>query len=445
MDADSFGLPRQLDGGLVLRWATQADAEELVEFNYRNHNDNPDGRRELWLKDWTRELTGGDHPTTGPGDFTVVVDEDGQGRIVSAAVLISQVWSYDGLRFGCGRPELIATVVPFRRRGLVRAQMAAIHAKSASRGELVQAITGIPWLYRQFGYEMAVDLGGSRFLPISKIAKLPEGQTEEYTLRPATLDDIPDLDRLYDLQCAPSLLRCERDEAIWRYEILNAINRDVAMRNRRIIERLDGQVIGYAEFITFPKADRIREIAVYEGQSMRDVCWFLARQLKQASESGDDKTGRSITGLTFSLGRIHPAYDALGAELREPRPPYAWYIRVADLPELLSHFGVVLERRLRQSAMAGYSGLLRLNFYVRQLTLTFEDGKISEIGTYEPKDFFDGDAYFPGLTFHQLLFGYRSLEELKFAHPDCFTEKNEAAVLLPILFPKRPSYITMLS
>ena len=124
MDVDSFGLPRHLGDGLVLRWATPADADELVEFNFLNHNDNPDGRHELWLKDWTRELTGGDHPTTGPGDFTVVVDEDGQGRIVSAAVLISQVWSYDGLRFGCGRPELIATDEPYRRRGLVREQMA---------------------------------------------------------------------------------------------------------------------------------------------------------------------------------------------------------------------------------------------------------------------------------------------------------------------------------
>jgi hypothetical protein len=445
MNEDSFGLPRQLGDGLVLRWATQADAEALVEFNYRIHNDNPDGRKELWLKDWTRELTGGDHPTTGSSDFTVVVDEEAQGRIVSAAVLISQVWSYSGLRFGCGRPELIATEESYRKRGLVRAQMTALHAKSASRGELVQAITGIPWLYRQFGYEMAIDLGGSRFLPISKIAKLPDGQTEKFTLRRAMLDDIPDLDGLYDRQCAPSLLRCERDEAIWRYEILNALTRDVAMRNRRIIETLKGQVIGYTEFITFPKADRIREIAVSEGQSMREVCWFVARYLKEEGESGADEAGKAMAGLSFALGRQHPAYDALDPELGDPSQPYAWFIRVADLPALMSHFGIVFERRLRKSAMAGYSGILRLNFYVNQMTLTFIDGKISEIGTYDPKDFFDGDAYFPGLTFLQLLFGYHSLDELKFAHPDCFTEKNDASVLLPILFPKHPSCITMLS
>jgi hypothetical protein len=442
---DSFGLPRQLDDGLILRWASEADAEELVEFNFRSHNEDHDGRHELWLKDWSRELTGGSHPTTGIDDFTVVVDEDARGQIVSAAVLISQVWSYDGLRFGCGRPELIATEELYRRRGLVSDQMAALHAKSEARGELVQAITGIPWFYRQFGYEMAIDLGGSIILPVTAVAKLPEGQTEHFRLRRASLEDMSHLEKLYDIQCRPSLLRCERDESIWRYEILNGLNTDVPMRNRHMIETTEGQIAGYVEFVIFPKADRIRELAVYKDWSMRDICWFLARKMKEDSERSDDQTGSGITNITFALGRQHPAYDALDPELGPAQKPYAWYIRVADLPGLLAHFSEALERRLQEGAMAGYSGQLKLNFYVSQLSLTFKDGKIVDIGAYEPNNFFDGDAFFPELTFLQLLFGYRSLDELKFAHPDCFTEKNEATVLLPILFPKRSTAIIMLS
>ena len=40
------------------------------------------------------------------------------------------------------------------------------------RGELVQGITGIPYYYRQFGYEMALDLGGGRMCYAPQIPEL---------------------------------------------------------------------------------------------------------------------------------------------------------------------------------------------------------------------------------------------------------------------------------
>ena len=158
---DQFGLPKNLGNGLVLRWATPADAEELGAFNVNIHSDDPN-EPETWLARWTEDLMRGDHPTTSAHDFTVVIDENSNDKIVSSMNLISQVWLYAGIPIGVGRPELVATAPEYRRCGLVREQFAAIHAKSAARGELVQAITGIPWFYRQFGYGMAMDLGGGR-------------------------------------------------------------------------------------------------------------------------------------------------------------------------------------------------------------------------------------------------------------------------------------------
>jgi hypothetical protein len=37
------------------------------------------------------------------------------------------------------------------------------------------------------------------------------------------------------------------------------------------------------------------------------------------------------------------------------------------------------------------------------------------------------------------LFGYRSVDELRLAYADAFTDTNDALVLLRALFPKRPS------
>ena len=61
-----------------------------------------------------------------------------------------------------GAPSWSGTKPEYRNRGLVRAQFEAIHAWSAERGELVQGITGIPYYYRMFGYEMVMPLGGGR-------------------------------------------------------------------------------------------------------------------------------------------------------------------------------------------------------------------------------------------------------------------------------------------
>jgi hypothetical protein len=83
---------------------------------------------------WTADLIGGKHPVVTPADFTVVVDtnvlEDGRPKLVSSLVLLSQTWSYDGLEFGFGQPELVGTLPGYRRRGLVRVQMDAVHELS---------------------------------------------------------------------------------------------------------------------------------------------------------------------------------------------------------------------------------------------------------------------------------------------------------------------------
>ena len=97
-----------------------------------------------------------------------------------------------------GRPELVGTLPEFRNRGLVRIQFEEIHKWSAEHGEMVQAITGIPFYYRQFGYEMALDLDGRRFGGEAQLPKLKEGETEPYLIRAAQESDLPFIEKLYD-------------------------------------------------------------------------------------------------------------------------------------------------------------------------------------------------------------------------------------------------------
>ncbi|MCB0065990.1 MAG: hypothetical protein KDD77_02500 [Caldilineaceae bacterium] len=129
------------------------------------------------------------------------------------------------------------------------------------------------------------------------------------------------------------------------------------------------------------------------------------------------------------------------------RPAYAWYVRVPDLPRLVRHLRPVLEKRLAASPLRGYSGELKLSFYRDGLRLAFAAGQLTEVAAWPPPDTDHHEwqgAGFPPLVFLQLLFGYRSLAELRATFPDVYAEQ-EAALLLDILFPKSPSTVYSMS
>jgi hypothetical protein len=112
------------------------------------------------------------------------------------------------------------------------------------------------------------------------------------------------------------------------------------------------------------------------------------------------------------------------------------------LPRLVRHLRPVLEQRLATSPMQGYSGELKLSFYRDGLRLAFEAGHLTEVATWSPPETdheWDGAA-FPPLVFLQLLFGHRSLAELRYAFPDCWADE-EPELLLKVLFPKQPSWV----
>lgn len=187
---------RVVGEGLLLRRATSADTEPLITFHGSGYETYDDPAVEEDVKTWVRDLTSGKHPTTGIGDFLLVEDTRTKA-IVSSICLISQTWSYCGVPFGVGRVELVGTLPDYRRRGLVKRQFEAIHALSAAFGELLQIINGVPWFYRQFGYEYAVPFVAEHRGASTQRADAG-GAEERYRVRRAGMQDLPFIARLYE-------------------------------------------------------------------------------------------------------------------------------------------------------------------------------------------------------------------------------------------------------
>ncbi len=440
-------LPRSLGEGLVLRRSTPEDAQELAEFNARVHSDDGPDKPDMYIQAWVRDLLTKPHPTFQPEDFTVV-EEPRTGKIVSSLNLISQTWSYDGIRFGVGRPELVGTLDEYRNKGLIRAQFEVVHDWSARRGELVQAITGIPYYYRQFGYEMTVSLGGGWRGSCVQAPRLKPEEQEPVLIRPAQEADIGLIDRLYRQGCQRYALNCEWDESLWRYELLS---KDPINGNRselRVIESPDGQALGFLAHWArnWGNCLALSRFELLPGVSYGLVTPAVMRYLcktgeayAQAATVGTAKTEAKPFGMVeLSLGEEHPAYQAMPVVFSQKRRAYAWFIRVPDLAAFLRHIAPALEARLMNSAFAGHSGELKISFYRSGLLLGLEQGRLTKIEPWRPQpQGHSGDAAFPGLTFLHVLFGHRSLDEVRNMFVDCWCEHDTASGLLKAMFPKR--------
>ena len=427
-------LPRVLDGGLILRQATEHDAERLAAFNAAIHG-------EPRMVPTVRDLMNGRHPIVRAADFLLVEDPTRKHAIVSSLCLIGQLWRYDGITLAVGQPELVGTDPAYRRRGLVRALFEAIHALSAAHGDAVQAITGIPWFYRQFGYEYALDLGGSRRLPLASVPALAAGETEAYHIRPATADDLPALMAIYAGGAASYRTSNVLGPDDWDYDLAGRSPDAYFAMRLLTIEDAAGQIAGYCRTRTGAEGDSLIVLEVWtaSGTPLAAPLPALLRALQRmAAEAGPD-----VRTLAFGLGGEHPLYHALDSQLLPLRPPYAFYLRVADLPALVAQLGPALQRRLDHTPLSGYSGALRLGFYQYGLRLDFQAGRLMAVTGLDAAAVADEDwvdAAFPPGVFLKLLFGYRSLDELRRAYPDV-RGKEEAFLLLEMLFPPAPSRI----
>ena len=430
---------RDLGDGLILRHASPEDADALSQFNGQIHAENEVDRP--YLIAWTHDLLTRPHPTLMPEDFTII-EESSTGRIVSSLNLIPQTWSYEGIEFGVSRPELVGTLPEYRGRGLVRIQFDVIHQWSAERGHMVQAITGIPYFYRQFGYEMAIDLDGRRFGHEAHVPKLKEGEEESYHIRLAKEADLPFIARTYDEIRKRSMIVCERTPEIFRYE-LGRQDIEHAFARTCVIEDKTSELVGYLIHLSFVSNGSLTSF-LYElksGVSWLEVTPSVVRYLWQTGQEYAKRDGKPCHSFGFALGEEHPAYEVIKGRLPEVRGSYAWYMRVADLPGFLKHIKPVLEKRLTESIAPGHSREIKVSFYRGGLHFVIEHGHIKTIEPWKPTPNDEGEIAFPGLTFLQILFGYRSYEELHYAFPDCWSDSEEVRALINILFPKKLSNI----
>ncbi len=395
--------PRRLPHGLELRTARPADLDQIGALLTARGDAHDAVDHRLVVQD----------PDLGWEACAVVVDGD---RVVSTATLLDETVRVGDVAMPAGQVELVATDTGYEGRGLVRASMDWAHTRSAARGHLLQVMIGIPYFYRLFGYEYAIDIPPARSL----VSATTAGDGE---LRRAVEADLPALVALQDAAQARADVAVPHPAARWRALLAQTATRTV------VLER-EGVVVASA---------RVRD---------DDEDGLLVAEPSAVDEGSAHGLLAALAAEGRDLAVVHRAGTVTGAAwdglLGEPDvAAEQYYVRIADPAALLEALRPVLERRIAAAGLDG-AGLgvgpgeaprdaLVLSTFGAHYRLPFSDGVLGPVEAGRPMQA-PGAHGGLGVAPDQLgalLLGGRGFAGLRRLRPDVYGDPTLGEALFP--------------
>ncbi len=346
------------------------------------------------------------------------------GETVAALILIPQTWAMDGVELRVAEMGCVATRPDHRRRGLQRILNDAFDRYAAEHGFDLCALAGIPFFYRQFGYEYAVDLDHSTTLDANRI---PDTENS-LEARPFSEDDVEAASAMLDEVQSRYYVSCPRTRGVWLMQhrtshyngepfkaVALTAGGELKAYVRYSVDASNGVLVLKETGLESPRYTE--QVLAYIGAACR------ANGLKKVNSRqfyGDEPTRTMV-----DLGGVSVT-------------PYAWQVKVLDHLGLFRKLAPLLESRLRESSYGCLCETLNLNFRKFNIEMTVKKGKI--VCVERGVDCRDRTIGLNPYVLPQQLLGYRSVSELEAAYPD-FRIRDTHRPLLEAMFPRRPGYI----
>lgn len=374
-------------------------------------------RVDLMVKKWVNH-----HPRMTLEDFFVAKH---RSRIVAALCLIPSEWSIGGIHLRVAELGCVATLSEFRHQGLQRRLMAEYHKRVLEQGYDLSAIEGIPYFYRQFGYEYAIPLDEQTRI---RLAEIPDYEPV-CTIRPFTDQDVSKAMELLARSQRKFYVHSVRDKGIWKMQQETRMVAEYGFEGYCVEQ--EGQMTAYFRTSQNPESKELflRETTDVNESAAQSVLGFLK---ERGLHSG-------FENLVCTISHHEPFAEYLAARGLAGQPqPYAWQIRVSDYLSMFRRMKTLLEKRLKACEYSRLTGKINLNFFRYTVQLTVESGAITDVQRLEDSE--DKAVRFNPTVFTQLLLGYRCREELELTYPD-FIVRPSHRHLIDVFFPKLPSYI----
>jgi hypothetical protein len=407
-----------LPNGFVIRTvATLEDLERTAQFNGAIHGP------EIVAMTYNMFAF---HPHTTGRDLVII--EDNEKQVIASLCLIPWKLNYGGIDLPACELGIVGTNVAYRGQGLNQSLMKYFWERLRERGSLLSIIQGIPYFYRQYGYEYAhLQLeGGWRLQP----DQIPDLKEENFTFRLAQLEDIPILTRLYDEQVQFLDMHAQRGPEIWEYLLTPNHQPDAGWHDTIIVEDKFGKISGYFRLANFGFHENllaVDEVSEFKIDAALSVLHYFR---KISKERGKD-------GIRFNLPRssgLVKLAQSLGVmDLKI----YSWQVHVPNKVALLQSIAPLLETRLKGSIFKELTLRSNIDLYKEVIALDFENGKLKSItpGKKGAESFLQ----IPPNQFIPLVFGGQTFQEIMKTFPDAISRKHWR-LLTETLFPKTETF-----
>lgn len=375
-----------------------------------------DSRVDIMARKWIDH-----HPAMSLSDFFVIKHRN---KIVSGLNLIPSIWSIGGVQLKVAELACVATLPEYRHQGLQRRLMNKYHDRLSKQGYDLSAIEGIPYYYRQFGYEYAIPLDEQIRIKLDQIPDSPI----KHKIRPFKTGDIPKAMQLLGQSQRKFYIHTIRAKDIWKMQQETEMVAEYKFEAYVVEEK--GVEIAYLRLNENQpeKTLMLREVTDVDQATAQSILGFLK----------DIGKKRGLETLVATISGFEPFTEHMVAIGGVKQPPYAWQMRVTDYAKLFQKIKPLLDKRLASSTYRHITEKISFNFYRYTVQLTIQDGAITGAQRLETNE--DRTIRANPMVFTQLLLGYRSREELQAIYPD-FIVRPSRRNLIDVLFPKMPSYI----
>lgn len=393
---------QEIDNGLVMRNASAEDIPGLLEHWRSVHGSAIVDMLKAMLEH---------HPQLSWAD-TFVITKSGSGEMISCVILLRNAWRLGGITFPTVEMAAVGTLEPYRNQGHMWRLNEEFEKRSDEIQPVFQAIAGIPYFYRNFGYEYAANLDGG--YPIAP-GLVPEPYESEKG--PITFEEV-DIESFEEfLRYRSKHLSSEVSQKTWQRDM-----------NREDSEYLLFKPTSEEQdcFLFYLVKDDAKTVGVFylsHGENMVDVVELYLDNyhdvdavLRFALEKSDEWGRLPLKVFPPNQAQVRECVRARSSVDTIRR--YAWYIKIPSISRFIKIIAPVFTARLKNTEFHDFSGELKITDYKHGYTLAFEGGRLKEITNTDERDPRKHDLRMSRGALTRLLMGYETFDALTLHEPD---------------------------
>ena len=410
------GYSKKIADNLTLRIALDDinELQRLISFNDAVH-------QEKSLKKYINRLFL-EHPKRDE-IYWIYIEENDSNKMVSSIVLAPLKWDFDGTLIPVCEMTLVGTLTEYRNRGLIGILNQLYEDIMEHKGYIFSVIRGIPYYYRKFGYEFALNLDERIVLNKNQI---PSKEVEEVSIRKATRQDLDFIKSIYNNQNEKFFITNRFNRNNFYFKFMN-VDFDNNFSSTYLIELRRKLKSFFSISMSYDSIGYSLVVPEVNEECMVKIVQFVNTLSKEKDQivfqvNSDTKFSQYICSIggTKNLG-------------------YGWQIRIPNIKKFLHAISPVLEQRIKRSSRKGLTQDVVISDYKKIFTLIFKNGKIEDIDIKKGYPFPGScDVQIPNSFLIKLLLSNRTFEEIKYIVTDSIL-KPGSEDLIKILFPKKPS------